>query len=132
MSWTHVGRRAGAALAVAALLAACATGGGGPGQNPFSQDLAERGEIEIRIINLNFNDATVWALIQDGRRQRLGIVAGKREDNFVLPWTMSEDLRLEYDFLAGSRCYTERMRVDPGDRLELQIPSATTASDRCG
>lgn len=116
-------------LSIAA--SACASGSGTGAANPFSPDAAERKQIEIRVINLNFSDATVWALIQDGRRQRLGIVTGKREEVFVLPWTLSEDLRIEFDLLASDRCYTERMRVDPGDLLELQIPAQTADSAWC-
>lgn len=118
-------------VALAVLANACASGSGSGSPNPFSQDPAERKEVEIRVVNLNFSDATVWALIQDGRRQRLGVVIGKREEVFVLPWTMSEDLRLEFDLLAGDRCYTERLRVDPGDRLELQIASQPSESAGC-
>jgi hypothetical protein len=121
----------GLAMALSIVGSACASGSGTGAGNPFSQDAAERKEIEIRVINLNFNDATVWALIQDGRRKRLGIVTGKREEVFVLPWTLSEDLRLEFDLLASDRCYTERMRVDPGDLLELQIPAETSQSAWC-
>jgi len=119
------------AVALSIVVSACASGSGSGAGNPFSQDPAERKEIQIRVINLNFSDATVWALIQDGRRQRLGIVTGKREEVFVLPWTLSEDLRLEFDLLASDRCLTERMRVDPGDLLELQIPAQTADSAWC-
>ena len=118
----------GAALTTVLLFGACKTASR---VNPFSQDRADRGEIEIRIINLNFSDATVWALIQDGRRRRLGIVSGKREETFVVPWTISETLRLEYDLLAGDRCFTERMLVDPGDMLELQIAATPSEADNC-
>lgn len=113
-------------------VAACASGSGGrEAGNPFGQDAADRQEIEIRVINLNFSDATVWALVQDGRRERLGIVSGKSDAEFVMSWPFSEDLRIEFDLLAGMRCYTERMRVDPGDLLELQISAQPTAADNC-
>ncbi len=111
-------------------LAACASGSSSSG-DPFSQDPAERGEIEIKVINMNFSDATVWALVNEGRRQRLGIVTGKREEIFTLPWTFSERLRIEFDLVAGPRCYTESLVVDPGDLLELQIASNAAADPSC-
>jgi hypothetical protein len=110
-------------------LAACASGSGGG--SPFGDDLAERGEIEIKVVNLNFRDATVWALIGGSGRQRLGTVTGKGDEIFTLPWTFSEPLRIEFDLLAGPRCYTESLVVDPGDLLELQIASNAAADPSC-
>jgi hypothetical protein len=106
-----------------ALLAATACASGGPqsGGSPFSEDLAERQEVRIAIQNNNFSDATLWTLVRDGRRQRLGIVTGKTESVFTVPWTFSEPLRIEFDLVAGPRCVTENIDVDPGDTLELQI-----------
>jgi hypothetical protein len=108
---------AGALLA----MTACASGGPRSSGTPFSQDLAERNEIKITIQNNNFSDATVWTLVRDGRRQRLGMVTGKSEAAFTLPWRFSEPLRLQFDLVAGPRCTTENLSVDPGDTLELQI-----------
>lgn len=110
-------------------LAACASGG--RGGSPFSQDLAERGEIEIKVVNMNFNDATVWAVVSEGMRQRLGNVTGKREEVFTLPWTFSERLRIEFDLVAGPRCYSESLVVNPGDLLELQIASNVSTDPSC-
>jgi hypothetical protein len=98
--------------------------------DPFSQGAAEQ-HIQIKVINLNFQDATIWALISGGRRQRLGIVSGKGEAEFTLPWRFSEPLRLEFDLLAGPRCVTEDLTVDPGDLLELQIASNFYATPGC-
>jgi hypothetical protein len=126
-------RRTGArALLVATVLSLTSCASGGSGGNPFGKDLAERGEIEIKVVNLNFSDATVWALIGGGGgRQRLGTVTGKGEEIFTLPWTFSQLLRIEFDLLAGPRCYTENLPVDPGDLLELQIASNAAADPSC-
>ena len=129
MSNRRIGTRA-FLVAIPLGLTACASGSSGGG-NPFSQDLAERGEIDIKVLNLNFSDATVWALINEGRRQRLGIVTGKTEEIFTLPWTFSEPLRIEFDLVAGPRCYTESLVVNPGDLLELQIASNAAADPSC-
>ena len=83
------------------------------------------------VINLNFSDATVWALIQDAGRQRLGIVTGMREEIFVLDWPHTASLRIEFDLMAGPRCYTESLIVDPGDLLELQIASNVATDPAC-
>jgi len=111
-------------------LTACASGSSGAG-NPFGEDLSEREEIEIKVVNLNFSDASVWALIGGSRRQRLGTVTGKSEEFFTLSWTFSEPLRIEFDLVAGPRCTTESLVVDPGDLLELQIASNAAADPSC-
>lgn len=118
---------AAAALTGLMLLGACATGTTREG-NPFSQDLAERNEVRVEVKNFNFADATVWMLVRDGRRTRLGYVTGKTDAVFIVPWTMPEPLRLEFDLLADVRCVTDQIMVDPGDVLELQI-SVDPASD---
>ena len=57
------------ALVGAALLLGVAGWASGPGKpgsgNPFAQELAERNQIRIRVVNMNFNDATVWALVRE-------------------------------------------------------------------
>jgi hypothetical protein len=119
-----------AALWVAGLGGCASSALASSGDDPFSRSTAEQ-QIQIKIVNLNFQDATVWALISGGRRQRLGIVSGKREAEFTLPWRFSEPLRLEFDLVAGPRCVTEDLTVDPGDLLELQIASNFYATPGC-
>lgn len=114
--------RTRAALTSALLvLTACASGGPKASGSPFSEDLAERQEIKISVQNNNFSDVTLWALVRDGRRQRLGQVTGKTDAVFTLPWRFSEPMRLEFDLVAGPRCTTENIDVDPGDTLEMII-----------
>ncbi len=100
---------------------ACASGPSQRTATPFSEDLRERQEVRISIQNRNFSDVTLWTLVRDGRRQRLGTVTGKSDAVFTLPWRFSEPMRLEFDLLAGPRCVTDNLDVDPGDTLELQI-----------
>jgi len=127
--------RATRALAAGFLLvgaAACASSGPRPTSgNPFAQELADSKQIQIRILNLHFSDATVWVLVRDARRDRLGTVTGKSEATFTIPWTFSEPLRLEFDLLADVRCITEEIAVDPGDMLELQITADPGSDPSC-
>ncbi len=88
-------------------------------ENPF-QAGAERDEVKIHVTNLNFSDATLY-LVTPGSRQRLGIVTGKRSATYTVPWRFSTELRLEIDLLAGAKCTTRPLVVDPGEELELII-----------
>ena len=123
------------ALACAALLlgvAGCASGGGKSGSaNPFGQAQGEANEVQIRVVNLNFNDATVWTVVRDARRERLGMVTGKSEATFTVPWTFTDALRLEFDLIGGVRCITEPLSVDPGEILELQISVDPSQDPMC-
>lgn len=106
-----------AALAAATLFTGCAAGG--TASNPFSQDQTAR-EIKIYIDNRAFMDATIYAVTNGGRR-RLGRVVGTRETVFTMPLQVPSELYLEVDLLAGPRCRTERILVDPGDQVEFTI-----------
>jgi len=120
---------AGAALLVA--VAACASRGKPTSGNPFAQGQAERNEIQIHVVNLNFNDATVWALVKDVRRDRLGTVTGKSDATFTMAWTFPDAMRLEFDLIGGVRCITDAISVDPGDVLEMQISVDPTQDPMC-
>lgn len=121
-----------AAVAGLLIMAGCATGKSKTTDtNPFSQELAERNEVQIQVKNHNFSDATVWALVRDGRRTRLGYVTGKTDAVFTMPWRFPEPLRLEFDLIADVRCVTEQIVVDPGDILELQISLDPRSDPQC-
>jgi hypothetical protein len=132
---SELGRRltrafAGAALVLA--LAACASGGGKSlSGNPFAG--AQGGEAEIRILvrNVNYNDANVWAVVRDARRERLGTVTGKSENTFTMRWSFTDALRLEFDLIGGVRCVTEALPVDPGEIIELQISVDPSQDPMC-
>ena len=106
-----------AAAAAATLFTGCAAGGAA--SNPFSQDQTAR-EIKIYITNMAFMDATIYAVTNGGRR-RLGRVVGTRETVFTMPLQVPSEMYLEVDLLAGPRCRTERILVDPGDQVEFTI-----------
>lgn len=91
----------------------------------FAQEEPVRRDIIIEVQNDNFHDATVYA-VRSGLRQRLGFVGGFTKDTFKFLWP-SGDLRIEINFLAGGRYYSQVMDVQPGDELELRIlPSLHT------
>ncbi|MDH5590929.1 MAG: hypothetical protein OEZ65_11725 [Gemmatimonadota bacterium] len=124
-------RTAGLLLSVSALLviASCASGGR-EADNPFRRG-SVKNEIEIRVVNLNFSDATLWAHVRSAR-QRLGIVGGKRDAVFHVPWEFVDPLRIEIDLLAGDRCVTSSLTVAPGDVVELQIAANLRMTQGCG
>lgn len=101
-------------------------------RNPFGNEDPGAAQVRIRVVNFNFSDATVWTVVRGGRRQRLGTVTGKADATFTVPWTFTEPLRLEFHLLAGPRCFTDELSVDPGDIVELQIPVDTAANRMCG
>jgi hypothetical protein len=115
---------------VLSLLAGCATAGKAVDADPFKEAPKGRQEIRIAVENLNFNDARLFALSL-GKRQRLGIVAGKRSAVFTIPWPGPEPLRIEIDLLAGPKCTTRMIETDPGDTLDLIIESVFDQTRYC-
>ncbi len=128
-------RRLVRTLAAAGLMlavAGCASAGGKPGSaNPFGEAQGEANEVKIRVVNLNFNDASVWTVVRDARRERLGMVTGKSEATFTIPWTFTDAMRLEFDLIGGVRCVTEPLSVDPGEILEMQISVDPSQDPMC-
>ena len=86
--------------------------------------------IRIFVTNLNFMDATLWA-VTTGTRKKLGIVTGKRNAVYTIPWDGFLELHLEVDLLSGPRCKTESLPVGPGDNIELIIDVEMTQSPMC-
>jgi hypothetical protein len=111
------------------LVAGGCAAGSASRETPFGDGAAES-SIRIFVTNLNFNDATLWATTPSGRR-KLGILTGKAEAVYTIPWNHSMNLQIEIDLLAGSRCTTRAMPVDPGDHIELIIDQDLTRSPLC-
>jgi len=120
--------RLSATLLLALALPGCATTSGG--DTPFDGAPQDR-QVRIEVQNLNFADATVWALVQRGQRIRLGTVGGKSDSVFTVPWEFSLPLQLEIDLVAGGRCTTRELQVDPGDSLLMQIEPVFGETDVC-
>jgi hypothetical protein len=115
-------------LALIGSAAACSQRGGAMGR--AFPGAGEENIIRIHVTNLNFMDATLYAL-STGTRERLGILTGKQEAVYTLPWRFSTQLRIEIDLLAGARCTTEALTVDPGDDIELIIDLNMNGSPLC-
>lgn len=123
--------RRGAIVLLAFVLAGC---GSAPPPNlpqPFSGNSGRATSVRLIVQNRNFSDARLYAL-RSGRRTALGVVGGLQDAEFTLDWVLPEPLRIEIDMLAGPRCSTEEMQVDPGDILELQIDAVFSRSSACG
>jgi hypothetical protein len=113
------------ALAAGSALAGCAVRNAG---DPFNG--AQDGRIRIVAINNDFNDATLTA-VSYGERRRLGVLTGKSEATYTIPWTISGPLQIEISLLAAGSCLTPELYVDPGELLELQILHWTVRGGRC-
>jgi hypothetical protein len=118
-----------ATFALMLVSAGCASSGGGSGAaQPFSA--ARPTTIRIIVQNLNFQDARLYTY-RRGTRSMLGTVTGKTNAEFVIDWDLPEPMYMEIDMLAGPRCFTEELRADPGDIMELQISSHFFDSPSC-
>ncbi len=108
-----------AALLTLALLftSACAATQAG---NPFDAPAQGESTIRIEVQNLNFADATLFAR-RGSERIRMGVVTGKTDRSFDLPWTIAYPLQVEINLLAGDRCITRPRSVEPGEVVLLQI-----------
>lgn len=107
------------ALAAAVLVSAgCARGYGV--SNPFEEDAAGPQSLRLFVDNLNFADATLYAL-GNGGRSRIGSIAGKQRNTFTVPWQTYQEFRVEIDLLAGDRYVTNSVSVGPGDEVQLVI-----------
>ena len=102
-------------IAVSSIIvaAACATGGS-RGVDPDAPPIV----LEVR--NNNFQDATIF-FARDGERQRLGIVTGKTDQTFAIPWGPNMILILEANFIGGGYCSTGEIQMEPGQRFVLQL-----------
>jgi hypothetical protein len=111
-------------------LAGCASTAGAPAEDPFDPQGSGATNVRLLVQNLNFSDARLFA-IRPGRRTSLGVVGGKQNREFSLDWAVPEPLQIEIDLLAGSKCLTREMVVDPGDVLDLQIASVFSQTSAC-
>lgn len=114
-------KRFATSLVLVLATAGCATAGGnGNGsQNPFDGD-SQPGEIQLVVVNHDFSDATLFAF-RGAERIRLGVVTGKAERSYTLPWPTTQTLQVEISLLSQGSCRTDQIAVDPGEVLELQI-----------
>lgn len=86
--------------------------------------------VVIEIQNNNFQDATVYA-IREGERRRLGVVVGKTDESFGIPWRPNFTLRLEVRFLGGGACATRIIQMEPGQRFVLALQPDIRVDQEC-
>lgn len=123
------GRRAVLGTALFALMVGgCAAGGQASEMEPFTQ--ARPSTIRIIVQNRNFSDVRLYTH-RRGARKMLGSVTGKLDREFTIDWDMTDPLSVEIDMIAGPKCMTREMQVDPGDILELQIAPVFNNSSFC-
>lgn len=119
--------RAVGAIALGAIVlgaSACAAGSG-PSREAF--DDVRPTSVRLIVQNMNFSDVRLYAL-RRGARRNLGTVTGKQDREFNLVWDTPDPMVVEIDMVAGPKCFTRELIVDPGDILELQISSHFTAT----
>lgn len=108
-----------AVLSLAVLLATgCAATTAG---SPFEASAEGDRTIRIEVRNFNFADATLYAR-RGSERIRMGVVTGKTDRTFDIPWTISFPLSVEINLLAGERCVTRPRSAEPGESILIQIP----------
>ncbi len=113
----------GSLLLTALLGLGCAT----PRQDVFRTD---ENKVQVDVLNLNWLDATLW-VHREGERRRLGTVRGKGEGSFEIEWRGAYRMQIEIDLLAGDRCFTRQLSVDPGDRIYLELVENMRSEFRC-
>ena len=117
------------AIAVLLVTAGCVSSGRTVrGRQPFTDVRAST--VRVIVQNRNFSDARLY-YSRRGARMALGVVGGKSDAEFVIDWDFPDVMQIEIDLLAGPRCVTEELPVDPGDILELQIASVFTDTRGC-
>jgi len=114
-------------LAVLVVITACATPRELPERERF---FTGEDTIRVHVQNDNFMDARLHAL-GSGGRYLLGVVTGRQQAILEIPWDFSGSLRIEIDLLAGSKCTTRTIDVNPGDTFDLRIESTLSRTAVC-
>ena len=114
-------------LAVLVVITACAT----PRELPERERFFTGADtIRVHVQNDNFMDARLHAL-GSGGRFLLGVVTGRQQAILEIPWDFSGSLSIEIDLLAGSKCTTRTIDVNPGDTFDLRIESTLSRTAVC-
>ena len=114
-------------LAVLVVITACATPRELPERERF---FTGEDTIRVHVQNDNFMDARLHAL-GSGGRYLLGVVTGRQQAILEIPWDFSGSLSIEIDLLAGSKCTTRTIDVNPGDTFDLRIESTLSRTAVC-
>lgn len=111
-------------LGAIALMAGCAGRSDAP--SPFDERrvggaAASEDPIRIEVQNLNFNDATIWAM-RGSQRIRLGRVTGKTDQTFRITWNVAVPISFSIDITGGRSCRSGQLGVEPEAVVLLTIP----------
>lgn len=118
-----------ACAAVAVAMSACGGSSRSSTGSPFRRLEAES-SILIRVVNVNFLDARLFA-VRRGSRTRIGSVTGKTNAEFKVAWRFSDFLEIEIHLVGGRTCTTLPLMTDPGDIIELQIDPQNVPVRNC-
>lgn len=111
-------------------LLATACGSGAPRTPSFRGENAPGLTITIR--NQRTEEVRLWVWV-DGVRRTLGTVQGVETDTFRTRLDRVSPVRLEFDLTLGAHCVTRTVSLEPGDRLDVAIPTNLRMMDaRCG
>lgn len=78
--------------------------------------------IRVEVQNLNFNDATVYAM-RASQRIRIGRVTGKTDQVFTIDWNVAQPIGFVVDVVGGRSCRTTQVIVEAEGRVWVSIPS---------
>ena len=106
------------ALLLAATLAGCASTPEGDAFRAVRGDIGSE-DVRITVENVDFRDATVYAL-WNGVKRRVGFVVGKTTKTFRMRW-LSERLQFEVDFVGGGGYRSESIGALRGDHFNFVI-----------
>ncbi|MSR35280.1 MAG: hypothetical protein EXR95_01380 [Gemmatimonadetes bacterium] len=80
-------------------------------------------QVRLTVQNNRFEDASIYAMWNGGRRNRLGLATGTTSSTFTFDW-VSDVIQLEVDFIAADGYTVDPIEVSPGDHLDLVIMGA--------
>ena len=111
-------------LAMSLLLAACHSAR----ESDDGAPSPARGSATLQVENRRFSDMTVYVL-EGAQRQRLGVARGLATTSFTIPDRLVRGgvapLRFFCDPIGGEGLpVSEEILVEPGDEVELIIPSS--------
>lgn len=116
-----------AALALPALVPACASSGATEGGDPFRSDQP----VVVAVENRNFSDVLVFAESRAGQR-RLGYVGSKSDGIFrVDPGFAADDLRIRVREVQRARECTQYFPGSPGQVIRITITESFERSQIC-
>jgi hypothetical protein len=89
-----------------------------PGTDPFRS--ADENQISIQVENLSAEDMMVMVL-GTARHHDLGRINSRSTARFAVPWSRSEQIRVQIEPTTGSPHTVSASSVEPGDHLELVL-----------